>query len=187
MSDILTRMTAFGSSAWITGRLLLSRRLRLPRENVGRALAFADGSNSRVFRETVWTGPPTRDPALLVVRFQLRLVGRSRLLHAAFRKESIANTPLFAGFPGFRSKLWMSDAQTGVYRGLYEWDGAGPAASYATSLAALLRPVCVRGSVAFHVEPGVRRDEVLRGSAAVGDARATGPDQWWRLREPVPA
>ncbi len=31
------------------------------------------------------------------------------------------HTPLFAGFPGFRSKLWIDDVETGVYRGVYEW------------------------------------------------------------------
>ena len=75
--------------------------------------------------------------------------------------------------PGFRSKLWITDQRTGVYRGVYDWDGAGRAETYATTLTALLRLVCVPGSVGFHVEPGVRRDDFLHhpGSPAVGEDR----------------
>jgi hypothetical protein len=31
-----------------------------------------------------------------------------------FRRECVLHTPLFAGFPGFRSKLWIDDTETGV-------------------------------------------------------------------------
>ena len=43
--------------------------------------------------------------------------------HALFRWESLLNTPLFVGFPGFVSKLWLADDEHGFYRGLYEWNG----------------------------------------------------------------
>jgi hypothetical protein len=147
---------------------------------VGRRIVFADGSVFRVFRETV-SAAPCSDPSVLVVRFQLRLLGRSRLGHALFRGESLANTPLFAGFPGFRTKLWLTDERTGEYRGLYDWAGAGAAESYATTLVALLRPVCVPRSVGFHVEPDATRDRYLQaatiGAGHVGD--------WWAPVEQV--
>jgi hypothetical protein len=181
------RLAAFGSSARVTARLLLRGQLRLPAGQVDRRLTFADGSRSRVYRETRRLGAPTRHPALLVVRFRLRLVGRSRIMHALFRAESIANTPLFAGFPGFRSKLWATDPETGVYRGVYEWDGAQRAESYVTTLAALLRPVCVPGSVGYHIEPGIRRDDFLRGPGVVGSGDIVPSDRWWRLRVGVAA
>ncbi|MDQ3886111.1 MAG: YdhR family protein [Actinomycetota bacterium] len=173
---------AFLSSVLATGTMLARGQLRLPGENVGRRLTFEDGTTSRVYRETVRRGVPTREPALLVVQFQLRLVGHSRLLHALFRGESIANTPLFAGFPGFRTKLWATDEQTGIYRGVYEWDGTERARTYATTLSTLLRLVCVRGSVRFHVEPGIQRDEFLRDPRIVGDFEPVQSEQWWRLR-----
>ena len=106
--------------------------------------------------------------------FRLRLAGRSRLLHAAFRVESLVHTPLFAGFPGFGTKLWLTDTGTGVYRGLYEWDGEARARAYAETLCRLLRLVSEPGSVAFHVLPGRRRDEVL----ATAHAR---PGPWWEV------
>lgn len=161
----------------VTMVLLARHQLTLPDQHVGRELRFADGTTSRVYRETVRAGVGTADPALLVVRFRLRLVGDSRLLHALFRVESILNTPLFAGFPGFRSKLWATDRRTGFYRGVYEWDGAEATRSYATTLCGLLGLLSVPGSVSFHVVPDVRRDDVLRDPGIV--AATAEPDQWW--------
>jgi hypothetical protein len=54
--------------------------------------------------------------------------------HAAFRRESLLNTPLFAGFPGFVSKLWLADDDLGRYRGPYEWDDPLLAENYARAL-----------------------------------------------------
>jgi hypothetical protein len=177
----MRNVRAFASSALVTASLLARRQLRLPEQHVGRRLVFADGTTSRVYRETVRLGAPTTHPTLLVVQFQLRLVGHSRLLHALFRAESIANTSLFAGFPGFRSKLWATDERTGVYRGIYEWDGPDSAFSYATTLTALLRPLSVEDSVRFHVEPGIHRDDFLRYPEVGG--KHTAPAQgWWRLQ-----
>jgi hypothetical protein len=171
---------AFARSVLTTGWLLARGRLRSPRSHVGHRIVFADGSVFRVFRETVSVAP-CPDRAVLVVRFQLRLLGRSRFGHALFRVESLANTPLFAGFPGFRSKLWLTDERTGEYRGLYDWAGAGAAESYANALVALLRPVCVPRSVGFHVEPDAPRDRDLQ-AAAVGANQA---GDWWAPAERV--
>jgi len=119
-----------------TARLLRRHRLHLPKERVGMRLRFADGTSARVFRETTADRDATVDPCVLVVEFRLRAVRGHR--HAAFRRESLLSTPLFAGFPGFRSKLWLADDERGRYRGLYEWDGPQPAANYARALQALL-------------------------------------------------
>ena len=103
-----------------TARLLRQHRLRLPARWVGTRLHFADGTSARVYRETVADRGATLDPCVLVVEFRLRAV--RGLGHAAFRRESLLNTPLFAGFPGFVSKLWLANDDLGRYRGLYEWD-----------------------------------------------------------------
>ena len=100
-----------------TAQLLWRRRLHLPAGRVGMVLRFADGTSARVYRETAADRGPTRDPCVLVVEFRLRAVrGRG---HAAFRLESMLNTPLFAGFPGFVSKLWLADDELGRYLGFY--------------------------------------------------------------------
>ena len=52
------------------------------------------------------SAPASTDPCVLVVAFRLRAVrGRG---HTVFRWESLLNTPLFVGFPGFVSKLWLA-------------------------------------------------------------------------------
>src|SRR5690349_998832 len=99
----------FAACALEWSRLARAGSLRSPRERVGSTLAFADGSRSLVFRETVRVEPPPAEPALLVIAFRLAALGAVPLLHAAFRRECVIHTPLFAGFPGFRSKLWLDD------------------------------------------------------------------------------
>jgi hypothetical protein len=178
---------AFARSAVATGRLLATGRLALPRTYVDRRLGFADGTTSFVFRETAIRDGDPRDPAVLVVQFRLRAIGRSRLLHALFRRECILHTPLFAGFPGFRSKLWISDTDTGVYRGLYDWDGAGRAVDYADTLARLLALFSIHGSVRYHVVPGLRREQFLRRPDLAAGGQEPAADAWWRPAGPVGA
>ena len=175
---------AFTASALATAALLLQRRLALPRDRVGTQLHFADGTTSRVYRETVMVNEPCAEPAVLVVQFLLKGIGQNPVMHALFRAESLLNTPLFAGFPGFRSKLWCTDRETGVYRGIYQWDVADRARGYAETLLKLLNLVSVRGSLKYHVIPGARRDEFLANPGTVTERE--GPDPagtWWQLRD----
>jgi hypothetical protein len=156
-----------------TVRLRWQRRLRLPARWVGTRLRFADGTSARVYRETVADRGATADPCVLVVEFKLRAVrGRG---HAAFRLESLLNTPLFAGFPGFSAKLWLADDERGRYRGLYEWDDPQLAENYARALWRVLALVSVPGSIHYVVLPGLRRDAVLERPQLLG-----GDDAWWR-------
>jgi hypothetical protein len=115
---------------------------------------------------------------VLVVEFRLHLVrGWGHLL---FRWESILNTPLFVGFPGFVSKLWLAHDEHDVYRGIYEWDGPVRAEYYARCLWRILELGCVPGSIHYMVVPGLRRDEVLNDPHVL-DARAPlDAAAWWR-------
>jgi hypothetical protein len=177
---------AFARSVIATGRLLETGRLASSKGLIGRRLGFADHTTSFVFRETAIRDGDPRDPAVLVVQFRLRVLGRSRFLHALFRGECILHTPLFAGFPGFFSKLWISDRATGTYRGLYEWDGAERAVDYADHLVRLLTPLSTAGSVHYHVTPGIRRRDLFGDPALVADP-GREDHEWWRLSEPVEA
>jgi hypothetical protein len=150
-------------------------------------MRFADGSTSFVFRETAIRDPNPRGPAVLVVQFRLRAFGHRRFLHALFRRECILHTPLFAGFPGFQTKLWISDTATGVYRGLYEWDGPERAADYADQLVRLLVPLSTHGSVRYHVIPGIGRRDLFAASGLAGTGQAQEAGAWWRLAEPLEA
>lgn len=148
-----------------------------PDEYVGRVLAFADGTAGRVYRETR-VDRPCSDPCVLVVSFRLRAVrGRG---HKAFEWESLLNTPLFVGFPGFISKLWLAHDDHGLYRGLYEWDGPVPAEQYARSLWRVLELVSVEGSIDYRVIPGMGRDDLLGEPARLGPTDEQ-QGSWWRV------
>ena len=166
-----------------TAGLLIGRRIHLPTARVGMRLRFADGTAARVYRETVIGGSAPADPCVLVVAFRLRLVrGRG---HALFRRESLLNTPLFVGFPGFVSKLWLAHDERGVYRGVYEWDGPERAEHYARSLWRVLAIGSVPGSIRYMVLPGLHRDEAL-ATPQLLDATAPGTAAaWWRPVEVV--
>jgi hypothetical protein len=150
---------ALAKCAVNTAKLLWRRRLHLPAGHAGMRLRFADGTSAPVYRETVAARGATRDPCVLVVEFRLCAV--RGFGHTLFRWESLLNTPLFAGFPGFVSKLWLAHDERGRYRGIYEWDGAERAAAYARALWWVLALVSVRGSIHYVVLPGLRRDEFL--------------------------
>jgi hypothetical protein len=171
-------MAALARCIATTGRLLARRAVHLPKRQVGRRLSFADGSSAVIYRETTLDRGDPIEPCVLVVSFRLRWVRGWG--HRLFRWESILNTPLFVGFPGFVSKLWLAHDQNGVYRGLYEWDGADRAEAYVRDLWWALALVSERDSIRHQVVPGLGRDALLDGC----DALAGAERQWWNL---VPA
>jgi hypothetical protein len=172
--------TALLRCAVSTVGLLMHRRMHLPREHIGMRLHFADGTSARVYRETVVDSTP-RDPCVLLVEFRLRLV--RGWAHTLFRWESLLNTPLFVGFPGFVSKLWLANDERDVYRGVYEWDGPARAEHYARSLWRVLALGCVPGSIHYQVLPGLRRDALLAAPHLLDTtlaATANRATAWWR-------
>jgi hypothetical protein len=159
--------------------LLARRQISLPTEHVGEAVHFADGSTGRVYRETVVADAPGSAPVVLVVAFRLRWIrGRG---HALFRAESLLNTPLFVGFPGFVSKLWVAHDDGNVYRGIYQWNDADLADAYVRALWWVLALVSVRGSIHYVVLPALGRDEVLTDPSVVDHVARDEPNEWWRV------
>lgn len=141
--------------------MLARGAIHLPKEHVGMRVRFADGASARVYRETVVDIAP-QNRCALVVEFQLwRWAIRGRRTHRLFRWESLLNTPLFVGFPGFVSKLWMANDEHGVYRGIYEWDSPERAEYYARSLWRVLALGSEPGSICYWVLPNVRRDALV--------------------------
>jgi hypothetical protein len=156
-----------------TAVLLMQRRVHLPTGHRGMRLHFADGSSARVYRETVMDSPAPADPCVLVVAFRLR--GIRGWGHAWFRRGSLLNTPLFVGFPGFVSKLWLAHDAHGVYRGLYEWNGPGRAEAYARALWPVLALVSDSQSIRYQVLSGLRRDVEMTCSPIRGFRRQRRP------------
>ena len=170
---------SLGRSALTTELLLCRRAIRQPTVRLGKVLRFGDGSGGRVYRETVVESGAGDAPALLVVAFRLRWVRGWG--HPLFRPESLLNTPLFVGFPGFVSKLWCAHDENGVYRGFYQWNDPELADAYVRALWWVLALVSVHDSIHYVIVPGLRRDDVLaepHGSRSC----CSGPRQaWWRL------
>lgn len=160
--------------------LLAQRRIHQPTEHLGQRLGFGDGTVAAVYRETVVDHRPTVAPAVLVVGFRLRGVHRE-WAHALFRLESLLNTVLFVGFPGFVSKLWCRHDRHGVYRGVYEWDDPKLAEEYVRALWWVLALVSVSGSIHYAVLPGLHRDEVLADPHVADEVAPAEADGWWRL------
>ena len=155
--------------------LLAHGALSLPMEHVDRQVWFADGSRSRVYRETRNRVDRIAEPVTLVVRFRLKWLNGSRLAHALFRLESMANTLLFAGHEGFVTKLWMTDQTTWFYRGVYQWDGVEAARRYAETLRVVLSPWVEPSSFDYRSLPGVERDHFLNGRVI----DTAGGGEWW--------
>jgi hypothetical protein len=172
-----TAWRAVGRCVATSAGMLARREVQQPHDNLGRVIRFADASQGRVYRETVVELDPS-DPCFLAVSFRLAWVrGRG---HKLFRWESLLNTPLFVGFPGFVSKLWLAHDRHDLYRGLYEWDGPDAAEQYARSLWRVLELVSERGSIDYRVFPGVTRDDVLANPDALDRFGAADEDAWWR-------
>jgi hypothetical protein len=154
--------------------------IRLAHGNLGRQIHFADGTSARVYRETVVPGRTPKEPCFLAVSFRLRYVrGRG---HQLFRLESILNTPLFVGFPGFVSKLWLANDRAGVYRGLYEWDGAQAAETYARSLWHVLALVSEPESIDYRILPELRRVDVVDHPESLAEhVPPASEPEWWRV------
>lgn len=156
--------------------LVLTARIFQPRCNVGSYLTFTNGNTARVFRETVVDCDRHELPAVLVVEFRLR--GVHGLAHKLFEAESLLNTPLFAGFPGLISKLWLAADENEVYRGIYEWDGAQLAESYAQAICMLLSLVCEPGSVNYRITRNMKRGEYLAALERAAEDASMIWDAW---------
>lgn len=153
-------LLALARCAVVTARLLVNRKIRQPGDHVGKLIAFGDRTSSRVYRETVRINPNLTDPTVLIVCFRLRHV-HAGWMHALFRAESELNTLLFAGFDGFVSKLWVRHDQSGLYRGLYQWDCADLAVDYVRALWWPLALVSEKDSIRYMILPGRYRDDVV--------------------------
>lgn len=174
-----TALLAVGRCVAVSLGMLARRRVHLGSRHLGEVIHFADHSAARVYRETTVDGPPPGDPCVLVVRFRLR--GVSGPTHRVFEWESLLNTPLFVGFPGLVSKLWLAHDERGYYRGVYQWDGREAADRYARALWRVLALVSEPGSIDFRVLPSLLRDQAVTDASLMAAQRPHEREAWWRI------
>lgn len=177
----LPRRTAALAELRCIGRfvdLLAHHRIHQPPNHLGLYMRFADGTSSRVYRETVIDRELVTDPCVLIVGFRLRFL--RGFGHTIFRWESMLNMPLFIGFPGYVSKLWMAHDQNHLYRGVYEWNGAERAERYARSLWRVLAIGSVPGTISYRVIPSLHRDDVLADPRLLDGVAPDDAAAWWR-------
>ena len=138
----------------------LGGRLGFPRALCGRVLTMADGAKFTVFRQAViksGAGHSTGPGA--VFRISFHFIGGSPGLN---QRLSLIPIPLIVGFPGFRTKIWTLNEDTGAFQGIYEWSSTEAAADYAESLAIrLMKKRAVADSVHQEIIPNTSVDRYL--------------------------
>jgi len=128
----------------------LTRRLHFPKDRIGEKIALDNGIEWIIFRQVI-VDPDERQPqkpgAIFRPRFHI-----SNMTHKQNRRFSLLLIPFFVGLPGFRSKLWLYNQETGDSSGLYKWDTVKDAENYKNSFAArFLTRRSDPGSVSFEV------------------------------------
>jgi hypothetical protein len=143
---------AFGSAKHF---LSLARHgsLRRPPQRLGRAYRVDDGRAYEIFRETVSDAAPTDPANVLVVGFQLKVLGAHPVPHWIFQRCCLLTTPFWSGLPGFSVKLWMVDPESKRYLGIYDWRGLANTQAYVDALARVLRPLSTADSVWYRIVP----------------------------------
>ncbi len=126
-------------------------RLHFPRQRVGEEI-YLDGEKWVIFRHIVvdpTANQPQKPGAVFCPRFHI--AGMSVRQNMFFSWLPI---PFFVGLPGFRSKLWLYDPQSGDFSGYYEWDTTSDAENYRQSFAArFMTRRSIPNSVSFKVIP----------------------------------
>ena len=174
MTDPWRTLGQMARCGWRVLALASRGELHRRRGRVGSWVRLPDGRCFQVFRETTSDAGSERDRVVVAVWFHLKGVpAGARIRRAIFERESILNTLLFAGFDGFRIKLWMVDPASSDFAGLYEWSDPGQAEIYARYITTVLARLSRSGSVGYQIVA----DETLVGlpRGGVASRRRGGP------------
>ena len=110
--------------------LLLSGAYRFPKSRLHEIITIEDGRKFRVFKNAVRADkdlPPVK--GVFRVWFHSNTSAKFTMFYTNFMM------PFFLGMPGFRSKLWLVNDETGDFGGIYEWTSVQDAERYANSFA----------------------------------------------------
>jgi hypothetical protein len=115
-----------------------------------------------VFRESICDGDSGFGQVTLAVWFHLRGIPQgSRVRRFLFERLCLVNTILFAGFDGYRVKLWMVNPDTADYAGLYSWRSVEEAEVYARYIVGVLSPLSTSESVGYQIFPDIELEDLL--------------------------
>jgi hypothetical protein len=145
--------------------MLLSGRVRFPRDAIGRTVNTEDGLQFTVFRHAVVRGTDAPAAVFTVSFTPAHLSVRQNMWFSL-----LPMIPLL-GMPGFREKYWCVDKRTGECQGIYSWHTRANAEAYANSVALrFMTGRSVPGSVSHRITDRMSAAEVL---TALGDATAS--------------
>ena len=126
--------------------------LHFAKDHIGELVTMDNGQEYTVFRQVIVD--PKRDQlkkpgAILIIRFNFA--------HGSPKQNkllSVIPIPFIAGLPGFRSKIWAIDKDSGGFQGIYEWDTIQDAETYKKSSAIkLMTKRAIPGSITFQIIP----------------------------------
>ena len=132
-------------------KLALAWSIHIKKNRLGSVYQVRDNEVFTVFRETVSDANYLENEVTLVVGFRLKLIKKNAFFHFLFQRVCILNTPIWVGFKGFKTKLWMVDAISKNYLGIYRYQGRENAEGYAEYITSILRPFSTKGSIWFEI------------------------------------
>lgn len=132
--------------------LIISSKLHLKKHHLSKKYKAIDGKIYQVFRETVSQKEYSKQEITLTIGFRLKVIDQNPLFHYLFQRLSLFNTPLWVGFPGFKTKFWMVEPKTKNYLGLYRYQGKENAIVYAKYITAILKPISTKNSVWYKIQ-----------------------------------
>jgi hypothetical protein len=131
---------------------LITGRLRFDAGQVGQVFVGENGQRFRAFRYAALKPGPSQPPAAGAVFIPyFHVSGMPVRVNMLF---SLIPMWFILGLPGFRSKFWLVNDQTGDFCGYYEWDRIEDAQAYSHSFAArFMFSRSIPGSVRFRIYP----------------------------------
>ena len=141
---------------------LLSGRLGISREFVGRSTVIDDGQVFTVFRHIRKRKTRLSGPSIVfVVRFKF-----ARLSFQANKLASIIPMLLIAGFPGFVQKMYSVNRENGYWQGMYEWKSARHLEAYWLSFVyRMMNKRALKGSVQSYAIPNGRLSDLIEAGS----------------------
>jgi hypothetical protein len=140
----------------------LTGRMHFSKQRLGEIVIAEDGRQFTIFRQVIVT-PRKEQPEKpgAIFRIRLQVTNMTPQQNKVF---SLLPIPLYAGLPGFRSKLYTLNGR--YCQSIYEWDTVQDAENYAQSFAIrFMTRRSMPGSVSYEVLPTATQSQPQTGEA----------------------